>query len=233
MNLCKHKISLIVRAALRSAKILFVLPTMLGSTIVCAASLTLEFTNTGNEPVAQVVAALIPTAKAAASSPPTALMDQRNNAFVPGVLAIRTNTLVHFPNSDNVRHHVYSFSPAKRFELRLYHGETAQPILFDKPGRVVLGCNIHDSMLAYIYVVDTEFYGVADAQGKLVIENLPAGEYQLELQHPDLGDQVIADKRITLDGNDKKERIMLADVQTPVVDQEPVSDLKKLFKRND
>lgn len=110
-------------------------------------------------------------------------MDQRQKMFVPGVLAIRVNTLVRFPNSDDIRHHVYSFSPAKKFELRLYHGMTAEPVLFDKPGTVVLGCNIHDSMVAYIYVVETEYFAVADEQGKIRI-NAPDGNYQLQVYHP-------------------------------------------------
>lgn len=197
-----------------------------------AASLSLYFHNSSNEPVAQVIAALIPLAKSAPQPQPTAIMDQRNNAFVPGVLAIRTNTLVHFPNSDNVRHHVYSFSSAKRFELRLYHGQTAQPILFDQPGTVVLGCNIHDSMIGYIYVVDSEHYGVADAEGKLVIENIPAGEYQLELQHPELKDNAPAAETLNFAVDDNKMlNIVVPDIQATGVSEQPESELKKLFKR--
>jgi hypothetical protein len=106
--------------------------------------------------------------------------------FDPKVLAIRVNTQVRFPNSDDIRHHVYSFSPAKKFELRLYHGLTAEPIVFERAGKVVLGCNIHDSMVAYIYVVDTEYFSLSDAAGNLQINTLPAGDYSLELYHPDL-----------------------------------------------
>jgi hypothetical protein len=95
---------------------------------------------------------------------------------------------VKFPNSDNIRHQVYSFSPTKRFELRLYEGTPSDPVLFEKPGVVVLGCNIHDWMLGYIYVTDDPRFGVTDAQGKLTLEQLPAGSYQATLWHPQVRD---------------------------------------------
>ena len=102
-------------------------------------------------------------------------MDQRGQKFAPHVLAVHTGTQVRFPNSDNIRHQVYSFSAAKRFELRLYEGTPTDPLLFDKPGVVVLGCNIHDWMLGYIYVTDDPRFGVSDAQGHVRLDDLPAG----------------------------------------------------------
>ncbi|WLH91460.1 methylamine utilization protein [Pseudomonas sp. FP453] len=115
-------------------------------------------------------------------------MDQRGQKFAPHVLAVHTGTQVRFPNSDNIRHQVYSFSPAKRFELRLYEGTPTDPLLFDKPGVVVLGCNIHDWMLGYIYVTDDPRFGVSDAQGHVRLDNLPAGAYHVTLWHPQLAD---------------------------------------------
>lgn len=115
-------------------------------------------------------------------------MDQRGQRFAPHVLVVHTGTQVRFPNSDNIRHQVYSFSTAKRFELRLYKGTPAAPLLFDKPGVVVLGCNIHDWMLGYIYVTDDPRFGVSDAQGRVRLEQLPAGDYHLTLWHPQLAD---------------------------------------------
>jgi plastocyanin len=79
-----------------------------------------------------------------------AQMDQRNREFVPHVLVIEAGTWVDFPNSDTVSHQVYSFSPAKPFQLPLYKGSAHPPVLFDHPGLVTLGCNIHDNMLGYI-----------------------------------------------------------------------------------
>ena len=150
-----------------------------------AAELQLKVNDTQGQPLKDAVAALVPEQKKAFNQPLVAIIDQHNKMFTPGVMAIRTNTLVKFPNSDDIRHHVYSFSPAKKFELRLYHGLTAEPVLFDKPGTVVLGCNIHDSMVAYVFVVDTEYYAVGDAQGNVRIE-APAGKYHLQVFHPRL-----------------------------------------------
>ena len=171
--------------------------TVCASVYVRAASLELSLVDDQGKPVSDVVAALIPENKPNFVEKAKGVMDQRNNQFTPGVLAVRVNTLVYFPNSDNVRHHVYSFSPAKRFELRLYHGLTAEPVLFDKPGLVVLGCNIHDSMVGYIYVVDSEYFAVDKDSGQLAINNVPAGDYTLQIQHPQLA-QPYPEQKITL-----------------------------------
>ncbi|MGE8500488.1 MAG: methylamine utilization protein [Pseudomonas sp.] len=115
-----------------------------------------------------------------------AVMDQKAQQFVPNVLAVRTGTAVSFPNSDDIRHHVYSFSVAKRFELRLYQGTPSEPVVFDKPGLVVLGCNIHDWMVGYVYVTDDPWFAVSDEQGRIRFEGLPAGRYAVSLWHPNV-----------------------------------------------
>src|SRR3989338_522709 len=107
--------------------------------------------------------------------------------------AVLSGTAVSFPNSDNIRHHVYSFSLAKRFELRLYQGTPSEPVVFDKPGVVVLGCNIHDWMVGYVYVTDDPWFAVSDAQGKLNLEQLPAGTYTASLWHPQAPDMLPQD----------------------------------------
>lgn len=140
----------------------------------------------GNLPVADAVVHLAPLSGLPPVSPATAVMDQRDQEFVPHVLAVRKGTLVRFPNSDDIRHHVYSFSPAKTFELRLYSGTQAEPVLFEKPGPVVLGCNIHDWMLGYIYVVDTPWFAKTDKDGQARIGNIPPGRYVLHVWHPRL-----------------------------------------------
>jgi plastocyanin len=109
-------------------------------------------------------------------------VSQINKTFVPLVTVIQTGTPVRFPNRDEIRHHVYSFSPAKVFELKLYAGEPAAPIVFDKPGEVVLGCNIHDHMIGYIFVVDSPFHGKSAKDGVVRIE-APEGDYDLAIWH--------------------------------------------------
>jgi len=94
-----------------------------------------------------------------------AVMDQINREFVPRVLTINLGQFVSFPNSDNIRHHVYSFSDAKPFEIKLYRGTPTEPDLFDKPGIVILGCNIHDHMVGYIHVAGKEVTALTDENG--------------------------------------------------------------------
>ncbi|HAW22137.1 MAG TPA: hypothetical protein DCX38_02040, partial [Pseudomonas sp.] len=116
-----------------------------------------------------------------------AVMDQIDKQFVPAVLAVATGTAVSFPNRDDIRHQVYSFSPAKRFELRLYEGTPSAPVTFDQPGLVILGCNIHDWMLGYVYITDDPWFGVSDAEGRIQLD-APAGQYPAPLWHPALVD---------------------------------------------
>jgi len=118
------------------------------------------------------------------AKPKDEIIDQIDKEFVPHVKPVLVGSLVHFPNKDNIRHHVYSFSPARKFELPLYSGRTAAPVLFDKPGVVILGCNIHDWMLGYIYVSNTPFFAKTGAAGKASISDLPAGEYSVRVWHP-------------------------------------------------
>lgn len=111
-------------------------------------------------------------------------MAQEKRQFVPNVLVVPRGTEVRFPNHDSVRHHVYSFSPAKKFELKLYSGTPSNPVLFDMPGVVSLGCNIHDQMVGWILVVDTPYYGqTAAANGTVQMDNVPAGAYRLRAWH--------------------------------------------------
>lgn len=189
---------------------------------LCAGELHIDITDNNGKPLANAVAALVPTTQIDYNNKPSAIMDQRDNMFVPGVLAVRVNTLVKFPNSDDVRHHVYSFSPAKKFELRLYHGKTADPVLFDQAGKVALGCNIHDSMVGYIYVVNSEHFAVSDDKGTIVIDKIPTGDYQLEIYHPKLNSDYPAEKiHITDQRISKTIRLhSLSDSETkPVADE--------------
>ena len=100
----------------------------------------------------------------------TAVMDQVDTQFVPHLLVIQKGTLVEFPNSDPIAHHVYSFSRPNDFMLPLYKGDAHAPVAFEQPGVVTLGCNIHDSMLAYILVVDGNRFGKTDVNGRVKLD---------------------------------------------------------------
>src|SRR3954465_14571696 len=109
---------------------------------------------------------------------------QRDLQFSPFVLVVPIGADVSFPNFDNVRHHVYSFSPIHRFELRLYAREQARSVHFDRPGIVPLGCNIHDNMIAFIDVVDTAFAARTDASGRVRFTAIPGSEVLARVWHP-------------------------------------------------
>lgn len=193
-----------------------------------AAQLTVEVRGPEGQALEHAVAALL--SETDDSNQPEAVMDQRDRQFAPYVLAVSTNTLVRFPNSDDIRHHVYSFSPAKRFELRLYHGSTAEPVLFDQAGKVSLGCNIHDAMLGYIYVVDSQWYEVSGSDGRAELTEIPAGDYDLQIQHPRLAEPLI--QRISLAADDtQNETIVLEELEPDPRARESESDLQRLFDR--
>lgn len=117
------------------------------------------------------------------TKPVTMTLDQKSKEFIPHVLPVRTGTEVIFPNSDNIQHHVYSFSSTKRFEIKLYKGTPNKPIVFNQPGLVALGCNIHDWMLGYVFITDTPYFTKTDNTGRWFI-NVPDGDYQISLWHP-------------------------------------------------
>ena len=118
-------------------------------------------------------------------APVRAVMDQVDRAFKPDLLVIPVGSTVEFPNSDSVSHQIYSFSPAKRFQLPLYRGKPYPPVHFDQPGVVTLGCNIHDQMLAYLLVTDAPWFGRTSESGGWSTD-LPRGRYRVELWHPRL-----------------------------------------------
>ena len=145
-----------------------------------AASLVVEVRDAHGEPLSEAVVYAVPEGRKAPPPSRPAVLDQKNRTFVPHVLPVQTGTAVTFPNSDNVRHQVYSFSPAKRFQLPLYQGTPAAPVVFDKPGVVALGCNIHDRMSAYVVVVDTPHFALTEA-GRAELAGLPEGRYAVRV----------------------------------------------------
>ena len=135
--------------------------------------------------VEDAVVELLPlNADAAVSSSGQKEMSQQDRTFIPFVLTVPKGTRVNFPNLDRTRHHVYSFSEPKPFELKLYVGTPQEPVLFDKPGIVALGCNIHDYMQAFIYVSDSSHARVTDSEGQASFTGLHAGNYRLRVWHP-------------------------------------------------
>ena len=130
------------------------------------------------------------------------VMTQQNIAFNPYVLIVPVGSTVAFPNKDTVRHHVYSFSAAKKFELKLYGQQEERTVTFDKAGVVALGCNIHDVMIGYIYVADTPFAAKTNAAGEAVIHGLPGGAGTLTVWHPDMRAKAPLDRPLAAGATD-------------------------------
>lgn len=116
--------------------------------------------------------------------PKNKIISQINNKFEPFITIINLGSKIQFPNYDLTAHHVYSFSPAKTFELKLYTRLPEQAITFDKVGPVSLGCGIHDSMEAYIFVTDKKHVKISNKYGQVRFKNLSKGNYKLTLWHP-------------------------------------------------
>ena len=172
-----------------------------------AASLNVTVIDKNNALLDDAVIYAVPVSAIVAPPKRGGIVDQVNKEFQPYVTAVQTGTAVSFPNKDNIRHHVYSFSPAKTFELRLYSGSPSKPVVFDKPGAVVLGCNIHDWMLAYVYVVDTPYFATT-TKGSARIDGIPAGEYELRAWQPQLRGAPPS-QRLTVGAQDSAHRIAL------------------------
>ena len=167
-----------------------------------AASLTFTVTDESGAVLEHAAVALIPNEGQPVIPSQRAEIVQKDKRFTPLMSAVQTGSAVDFPNRDTVRHHVYSFSPAKTFELKLYLGRSAVPVVFDKPGIVVMGCNIHDHMVAYVMVADTPWLGVSDAHGRVRLSGLPVGDYRLEYWHPHwVGKGDVAHETIRVNGD--------------------------------
>jgi plastocyanin len=136
------------------------------------------------------------------AAPVNAVMDQVDRAFVPDVLVIPAGSTVEFPNSDSVSHQIYSFSAAKKFQLPLYRGKRYPPVLFDQVGFVTLGCNIHDSMLAYVLVTDAPYFGRTDSAGSWSVE-VPRGTYRITVWHPRLRENGEPEREMTIGDGDR------------------------------
>jgi plastocyanin len=141
-------------------------------------------TNDGQPINNAVVYALDETKPLSEPNQSKAVMDQRQKMFVPHVLAVPVGSLVEFPNNDEVNHYVYSFSNAKKIQLKLFKRDTEKhSVLLDKAGLITLGCNIHDTMLGYIFVAPSPYVGVTDNTGITHFTLTNAGEFTLMLWH--------------------------------------------------
>lgn len=149
-----------------------------------AASIVVRATDAVGKPVADAAVYAVPAAGGSEAKNARASIEQVDREFVPYVSVIQQGTVVTFPNRDPILHHVYSFSPAKPFEIKLYTGKSPSEIQFDRAGVVTLGCNIHDWMAAYVVIVPTPHFARTDDKGAAVLRDVPAGAYEVRAWHP-------------------------------------------------
>jgi len=160
-----------------------------------ASELIVRVENSSGKPVADAVIYVATDAGTPTRAPQTAaVIDQVDKEFIPYVTAVQVGSQINFPNNDAIRHHVYSFSPAKQFELPLYKGDAARPVLFEKVGVVALGCNIHDWMSSYVFVAATPWFAITDQNGVARLD-LPQSGVALEVWHPRLKGEPGATRR--------------------------------------
>jgi len=134
----------------------------------------------------------------------TTVIDQVDKEFIPYVTVVRRGSAINFPNNDDIRHQVYSFSQSKQFELPLYSGNESRPVVFNKSGAVALACNIHDWMKAYVYVVDTDKFALTDQAGQGSLSNLPNGQYEVLVWHPELASTAQANiQKVIIESSDQ------------------------------
>ena len=168
-----------------------------------AAGVTVAVRAANGQPIANAVVTIRLVGRATPPPRPGSgfSVRQQNIQFNPFLLVVPVNADVSFPNFDQVRHQVYSFSPAKRFELKLYAREQNRVVHFERAGPVSLGCNIHDQMTGFIYVTDSAFTARTDASGNVSLAGLPEGAIAISVWHPYLrapGNQV--SRQINLSG---------------------------------
>jgi len=153
-----------------------------------AAPLSVRVVDAAGKPVRNAVVTFYPAGNAArpAHGGGHYAVAQRNLQFQPFLSIVPVGADVSFPNFDPTKHHVYSFSPAKHFELKLFAKDQSRTVRFDKPGVVALGCNIHDQMSAFIIVTDSAWTGRTNAQGQVVFGDAPAAAGRITVWHANL-----------------------------------------------
>ena len=199
--------------------LLFLIAAVAFATAAQAADLSVSVRTSKGQPVGDAVVTLYPSG--GSGSGPIKFdwpyrMAQQNLKFDPFVLVVPVGAQVAFPNRDNVRHQVYSFSPAHPFELKLYGRDETRSVRFDKVGLIALGCNIHDSMVAFIKVVDTPYAAKSDAAGLAEVHGAPSGTAVLHIWHPYMkspGNEIV--RTISLPQGGEGHETVTVDLRSP------------------
>jgi plastocyanin len=154
-----------------------------------AATVDIAVTDSNGAPAANAVVSLASQTSTIAMPPRTpekSIIDQRHETFLPLVVVVRQGGSVVFTNNDVTMHQVYSFSPIKQFQFEIDQGQMSKPVVFPQPGVAAIGCNIHDAMVAYVFVADAPFAAVTDVHGVAQFRDVPDGRYRAMVWHPQM-----------------------------------------------
>jgi plastocyanin len=196
---------------------------LMPASAVFASGVTVQLNDAAGKPITDAVVYV--EAEAGLAVPKLlkpAEIAQKGLKFIPLVSVVQTGSRISFPNNDRVRHHIYSFSPAHKFDQKLYSGTTAEPQTFDKAGVVVLGCNIHDKMLAYIRIVDTPYFAKTDAKGVAQVDMPAGGKYVVKAWHYDMVAGQPAEQAVSVKAGDALTAVAFRmPMKPPSIDSEP------------
>lgn len=193
---------------MQTARLLVFLAAWAVATGAPAAGLTVTVTSVDDEPVEHAAVLLHAEGDTSAHADrPRIAIDQQGQQFQPWVAAIPRGGEIVFSNHDDITHHVYSFSPAKRISFRLRSGERHAPLEMDETGVVIVGCNIHDWMVGYIHVSDATYTATTDESGHAVFDDLPAGTWRASIWHPGLEDDALPEAQLARLSGDASTRI--------------------------
>jgi plastocyanin len=179
-----------MRALSRWLALLALIPAL--SCVADATGLTIQVDDDQGHAVGDAVVTVLPEDTSVKLTPKRALesttkiIDQKDETFIPYVQVFRPGDKVLFRNSDQMRHHVYTFSPIKPFEFVLVPGDSSKPIELDQTGVIAVGCNIHDQMITYLYISDAPWIAQSGADGKVEFGDIPAGQWNVRVWHPRL-----------------------------------------------
>jgi plastocyanin len=193
------------------------LSSLMGAAAAGATGIAVQVQDAAGKVLPDTVIYIEPEGAAAGGKPGTALIEQKGLKFLPLVTVVQTGATINFPNNDKVRHHIYSFSPAHKFDQKLYSGQAASPQVFDKAGTVVLGCNIHDKMVAYVKIVDTPFFAKTDGSGAARIELPAGGKYVVKAWHYNTVGGATPEQAMTVKAGELATAIFKLPMKPPVV----------------
>lgn len=164
---------------------LFAVASAIACSTASGGTVDVVVTDANGKPAANAVVALAnDTAQPASHVPPRSVIDQQHETFLPLVVLVRKGGEVVFTNNDTTMHQVYSFSAIKQFQFEIDKGQVSKPVIFDKAGVAAIGCNIHDNMVAYVFVADAPYAAITDAKGTAELRDVPDGAWHASVWHP-------------------------------------------------